>query len=127
MLNIFNMRVYYEDTDFSGAVYHANYFKFIERARSDLIFLLGINQLELQNKNMFFIVTSISAKFIRPAFFGDSLKVETAFVRVGGAKIQIDQKIFKKDRCLFEADVNLALISDGSPKRIPKEIKKLLN
>ena len=124
----FRVVIYYEDTDFSGFVYHANYFKFIERARSNLIALLGVDQLKLRQQNMSFAVTGLSAKFIKPAYFGDSLEVETNFVKITGASIQLRQKVLKKQVCIFEADVKLALVSEGRARRLPRHVKeKLVN
>ena len=128
MSNNFKVIIYYEDTDFSGFVYHANYLKFIERARSDLIALLGIDQLKLRNENMSFAVTNLSAKFIKPAFLGDCLEVETDFLKIGGASIQLSQRVQKKRECIFEADVRLALVSEGRARRLPRYVvEKLVN
>ena len=126
MSKTFQVKIHYEDTDFSGAVYHANYLKFIERARSDRISKLGINQLELQENNIIFVVSSISATFIKPAYFEDCLFVETYFVRIGGASIKLKQKIFKKEDCIFGADVKLAMVTDGHVIRIPQKLKEKL-
>ncbi len=122
----FRVLIYYEDTDFSGFVYHANYFKFIERARSDLIALSGVDQLKLRRENMSFAVTDLSAKFIKPAYFGDSLEVETIFVKIKGASIQLSQRVLKKQECIFEADVRLALVSEGRAIRLPRHVKEKL-
>ena len=89
MKDTFPVEVYYEDTDFSGVVYHANYLKFIERARSHLILELGIDQLKLHKKNMTFVVGHLSATFSKQAFFGDRLEVETIFLKIGGASVQL--------------------------------------
>ena len=122
----FWVKIHYEDTDFSGAVYHANYFKFIERARSDRISKLGIDQLDLWKSNITFVVRSLSAQFIKPAYFGDHLDIETKFLRVGGASINLQQNIFKRNELLFEADVKLALLAEGRPIRLPKALKAKL-
>ena len=126
MAMTFWVKIHYEDTDFSGAVYHANYYKFIERARSDRISKLGIDQLKLRKSNKIFVVRRISAKFIKPAYFGDSLFVETSFIRIGGASIELRQKIFKKEECIFLADVKLGMVTEGCVIRLPAEIKENL-
>ena len=126
MVMIFWVQIHYEDTDFSGAVYHANYFKFIERARSDRISKLGIDQLKLRKSNKIFVVRSILAKFIKPAYFGDSLFVETSFTRIGGASIELRQNVFKKEECIFLADVKLGMVTDGHAIRLPKKLKEKL-
>ena len=123
---IFQIQIHYEDTDFSGAVYHANYFKFIERARSDRISKLGVDQLKLKENNTVFVVRSIFATFIKPAYFGDRLSVETSFISIGGASIQVRQKICKNEESIFMADVKLALVADGSVVRLPNELKEKL-
>ncbi len=128
MEKTFKVEVYYEDTDFSGAVYHANYFKFIERARSHLIATLEIDQLKLLKNDMMFVVRSVSATFLKPAHFGDCLDVKTAFLRIGSASIQLEQKVLKSDECLFVAVIKIGLISKGRPTRFPEVIReKLLN
>ena len=117
------MSVYYEDTDFSGAVYHANYFKFIERARSHIISSAGIDQLKLKNLNMVFMVTDLSAKFMKTAYFGDSLEVKTHLLKIGGASIQLEQKVLRNETCIFLADVKLGLVSKGRAVRLPNDIR----
>ena len=126
MATIFQIQIHYEDTDFSGAVYHANYFKFIERARSDRISKLGIDQLKLHKNNIIFVVRSLSATFIKPAYFGDCLFVETSFEKIGGASIQLRQKIVKNEECIFLADVKLAMVTDGCVIRLPQQLKEKL-
>ena len=127
MLNVFRLEVYYEDTDFSGVVYHANYFKFIERARSTVISELGIDQLNLRKENKIFVVRSVSGRFIAPAFFGDPLEIKTDLLKVGGASIQLEQKVCKADVCIFVANVKLGLVLDGRPIRLPQEMKEALS
>ena len=100
--------------------------KFIERARSDKIRKLGIDQIKLSFNSKIFVVSTLFAKFIKPAHFGDHLKVSTFFKRVGGASVQLNQKVFKMDDCIFEADVKLALISNGRVIRLPTEIRNKL-
>ena len=94
MSEIFKVIVQYEDTDFSRAVYHANYLNFIERARSSKIALLGIDQLELLQSGITFVVRRLSASFIKPAHFGDCLTVETDFLKIKGASLWF--VVFKK-------------------------------
>lgn len=128
MSSNFKITVYYEDTDFSGVVYHANYFKFIERARSEFIHSLGIDQLKLRHDKMAFAVSSVTAKFASPAHFGDRLEVETDFCKVGGASIQLQQRVLRKQKYIFVADVRLALVLQGRAIRIPIQLKeKLMN
>ena len=123
MSSIFELKVYYEDTDFSGVVYHANYLKFIERARSDLILTGGFDQLKLRKNGINFVVRRLSATFLKPAHFQDSLSVKTIIRKIGGASINLEQKIIRKGACLFVAEVELALVSDFRPMRIPREMR----
>ena len=124
----FDLEVYYEDTDFSGAVYHANYLKFLERARSATVAFLGIDQLELRSAGSSFVVRSLSANFLRPTYFSDKLTVATDFLKIGGASINLEQKIFKKSDCVFSANLRLGFVVDGCAIRFPIGIRnKLIN
>jgi acyl-CoA thioester hydrolase len=118
------VRVYYEDTDFSGYVYHANYLKFCERARSDWIRLVGINQnslVETESKT-FFMIRRMNCEFIRPAKFDDVLTVETKPGEVGGARFGILQRVLRGEEVLFSADVLAVLVDErGKPKRVPAD------
>jgi acyl-CoA thioester hydrolase len=119
------MRVYYEDTDFSGYVYHANYLKFCERARSDLIRLIGFDQnalAEAENKT-FFVIRRMNCDFLMPARFDDVLTVESRSGDISGARFQVLQKVLRGEDVLFTADVTAVLIDGrGRPKRIPAEM-----
>jgi acyl-CoA thioester hydrolase len=119
-----SLRVYYEDTDFSGYVYHANYLKFCERARSDWIRLVGINQnslVETESKT-FFMIRRMNCEFIRPAKFDDVLTVETKPGEVGGARFGILQRVLRGEEVLFSADVLAVLVDErGKPKRVPAD------
>jgi acyl-CoA thioester hydrolase len=121
-----SLRVYYEDTDFSGYVYHANYLKFCERARSDWIRLAGFNQnamADADNK-IYFMIRRMNCEFIKPARFDDILSVETQPGEVGGARFGILQKVLRGAEVLFTADVLAVLVGgDGRPKRIPQDMK----
>ncbi len=89
-VHVLPIRVYYEDTDFSGAVYHANYLKFCERARSDCLRLLGIHHSELQG-TAGFVVRRMVCDFLKPALIDDLLEVETRFGEFGGARMELNQ------------------------------------
>jgi acyl-CoA thioester hydrolase len=122
-----SVRVYYEDTDFSGYVYHANYLKFCERARSDWIRLAGFDQnaLAADGDKTFFMIRRMSCEFLRPARFDDVLTVETKPGEVGGARFGILQRVLRGDEVLFTADV-LAVLVDGRgrPKRVKPEMAR---
>jgi acyl-CoA thioester hydrolase len=128
-LHVLPIRVYYEDTDFSGAVYHANYLKFCERGRSDVLRLLGIDQRARWEGEaaLAFVVTRLNCAFLRPARIDDLLEVETRLARLTGARLDLDQRVMRAGNRLFEAEVTVALVgSDGRPARIPRDITSAL-
>lgn len=121
------LRVYYEDTDLAGIVYYANYLKFIERARSEMLKEANVNQMDLIKRGYFFVVTSLKADYLKPAYFEDSLKVITEVAKIKGASIILQQTIFRSEKVLFEASIRLALIDkSGKPARLPANIRQLL-
>jgi acyl-CoA thioester hydrolase len=129
--HVLPIRVYYEDTDFSGAVYHANYLKFCERARSDCLRLLGIYQgahWHESEARKGFVVRRMSCEFLKPARIDDLLEVETRFLGMSGARIEIEQRLKRSGEVLFEAKVTVALIDGrGRPLRLPKDIATRLS
>ena len=123
-MHVLPVRVYYEDTDFSGAVYHANYLKFCERARSDCLRLMGIHHSELHGTASF-VVRHMVCDFLKPAVIDDLLEVETRFVEFGGARMELSQSVKRSGENLFEAQVTVALVDGrGKPKRLPPEMAK---
>ena len=121
------LRIYYEDTDLAGIVYYANYLKFIERARSEMLKKANVNQMDLIKRGYFFVVTSLKADYLKPAYFEDSLKVITEVAKIKGASIILQQTIFRSEKVLFEASIRLALIDkSGKPARLPANIRQLL-
>ena len=123
--HILPIRVYYEDTDFSGAVYHANYLKFCERARSDCLRLLGIHHHKLEG--MGFVVRRMTCDFLKPARIDDLLEVHTKFVEQAGARMELGQRVMRAGEALFEARVTAALVdAQGRPKRLPREMAAVL-
>ena len=121
------LRVYYEDTDLAGIVYYANYLKFIERARSEMLKKANVNQMDLIKRGYFFVVTSLKADYLKPAYFEDSLKVITEITKIKGASIILQQTIFRSEKVLFEASIRLALIDkSGKAARLPANIRQLL-
>ena len=122
--HILPVRVYYEDTDFSGAVYHANYLKFCERARSDCLRLLGVHHSELHGTASF-VVRRMVCDFLKPALIDNLLEVETRFIEFGGARMELIQTVMRASETLFEAQVTVALVDgQGKPKRLPPEMVK---
>ena len=117
-------RVYFEDTDFSGRVYHARYLHFMERGRSDFIRLLGIAHSELANSGLVFAVFRMEIDFLRPATIDDVLTINTGTVAVGGARIELRQEVARGLETLVSAHVTIALVrSDGRPARLPEAIR----
>ena len=121
MTHRFGLRVYYEDTDLAGIVYYANHLKFIERARTEWVRDLGVDQARLRAETgVVFAVRRIEADYLRPAKFDDELVVETRAVAVTGARIVLEQDILRLGERLFAAVVTLVcLTDDGHPARLP--------
>jgi acyl-CoA thioester hydrolase len=121
----FACRVYYEDTDLAGIVYYANYLKFIERARTEYVRSLGIDQARLKaERGIVFAVRRIEADYLAPARFDDLLEVETEVTSVTPARIVLAQRVLRDGRVLFVATVTLvALTDDGRPTRLPAELR----
>jgi len=120
-LFIFTCRVYYEDTDLAGIVYYANYLKFIERARSEWVRTLGLDQVALKEQGIVFAVRRVEADYISPAKFDDVLTIETEMVSKTAARLILDQRVRREGGELFRARVTLvALTPDGRPTRLPK-------
>lgn len=126
MVHRFELRVYYEDTDLAGIVYYANYLKFIERARSEWVRGLGIDQLRMKAEGLVFAVRRVEADYLGPARFDDVLEVETAAEAVTAARIVLSQVVKRAGEVLFEARVTLVALSDtGHPVRLPANIRRL--
>jgi acyl-CoA thioester hydrolase len=122
------LRVYYEDTDLAGIVYYANYLKFIERARTEWVSGLGIDQMALRaREGIVFAVRRIEADYLRPARFGDDLTVETTLQSLGGARIVLEQVVLRGGERVFAAVVTLVcLAEDGHAARLPAEVRARL-
>ncbi len=116
------VRVYYEDTDFTGAVYYANYLKFFERGRSDFLRLAGPGHSALLERDdpLAFAVTRIEVDYHRPARIDDALIVATTFDGLAGARVTIRQRLLRGDEPLVSASVQVACIGlDKRPRRPP--------
>lgn len=124
----FQTRVYYEDTDLAGIVYYANYLKFIERARSEWVASLGVDQMALKaSDGIVFAVRRVEADFLRPAKFGDDLVVETTLQTAGGARLVLEQVVLRGGERLFVAIVTLVcLTEDGHAARLPAGLRARL-
>lgn len=124
----FKLRVYYEDTDLAGIVYYANYLKFIERARTEFVRSLGVDQQALRaSEGIVFAVRHLAADYLMPARFDDELAVFTRPVGVTAARIVLRQDVCRDGECLFSARVTLvALGPAGKPVRLPANIRRIL-
>jgi acyl-CoA thioester hydrolase len=116
----FRLRVYYEDTDLAGIVYYANYLKFIERARSEMVREMGVDQNALKAEGIVFAVRRIEADYIGPARFEDELNVRTSLISITPARVVLGQDVMRGEERLFASEVTLVAISDtGRPTRLP--------
>jgi len=128
MAHRFDLRVYYEDTDLAGIVYYANYLKFIERARSEWVRTLGIDQTALkQDEGLVFAVRRVEADYLQAAKFDDLLTVETALLRLSGARIVLRQTVQCGESMIFDAEVTLVVLrEDGRPGRLSDAVRSAL-
>ncbi|OUT15192.1 acyl-CoA thioester hydrolase [Campylobacter concisus] len=122
------IRIYYEDTDAGGIVYHTNYIKFCERARSEAFFQAG---LDFTKEGGYFVVSSLEAKFIASAVLGDEVFVRTKILELKKASLVLEQEIYKFDdknteKLLFRATITLAFMKEEKLAKINDEIKKFL-
>jgi acyl-CoA thioester hydrolase len=125
--HVLPIRVYFEDTDFSGVVYHGSYVRFLERGRTDLLRLLGIGHDALDRGDhgepLAFAVRRLTLDFHKPARIDDLLEVETLVGDLTGARIHLLQKVWRGTEVLAAAEVTVALIDEGGrPRRLPAEI-----
>ena len=122
------VRVYYEDTDFSGVVYHASYLRFLERGRTDFLRLVGVDQLTLHagGDGLIFAVRRMTIDYLRPARMDDVLIVETRTAQVRGASLVIAQSVRRGDELIVVADVRVAAVAGGRPARIPDALRAIL-
>ena len=127
MSHEFRLRVYYEDTDLAGIVYYANYLKFIERARTEFVRSMGIDQTALKaDEGIVFAVRWVEADYLSPARFDDELLVRTTTKAISGARIVLRQEVDRAGSVMFSALVTLvALDQTGRPARLPANIRRL--
>ena len=127
--HVMPVRVYYEDTDFSGMVYHANYLRFMERGRTNYLRLLGADHRALfeqalaEAPGFAFVVRSMQIEFLKPARMDDVLEVATVPEEVKGASITLRQRVTRGDELLVEARVRVAFVSGGRARPIPKPLR----
>lgn len=127
--HVMQVRVYYEDTDFTGIVYHANYLRYMERGRTNYLRLIGADhrvlfeQTEKEAPGFAFVVRSMNIDFLKPARMDDILQVVSEPEEVKGASVTIHQRVMRGDDLLVEARVRVAFISGGRAKPIPKPLR----
>lgn len=128
-LHVMQVRVYYEDTDFTGIVYHANYLRFMERGRTNYLRLLGADQHALfadaqaEAPGFAFVVRAMQIDYLKPARMDDVLEVTTIPIDVKGASITLGQEVRRGDDVLVEARVKVAFVSGGRARPIPKALR----
>jgi acyl-CoA thioester hydrolase len=126
------VRVYYEDTDFSGIVYHANYLRFMERGRTNHLRLMGAEQHALfaealaETPGFAFVVRSMQIDYLKPARMDDVLDIVTWPREVKGASITVAQEVRRGTELLVKAEVRVAFIYDGRAQPIPKALRALM-
>lgn len=123
------VRVYYEDTDSGGVVYHANYLNFMERARTEWLRTLGFEQPQLKTElGIIFVVHSMALSFKQPAYFNDLLEIKTELIKMGHGSMEFLQSIVRNEHMLVATTVKLACVDASSfkPQAIPELIKQTL-
>ena len=120
-LHLFPLRVYYEDTDVSGVVYHANYLRWFERARSDVLRLLGIEQRQAYDAGLGnYTVAEMTIRYLAPARLDDAVTIATTALELGAASVRLRQRALLGQQLLADATVRVGFISpDGRPRRQP--------
>ncbi|WGF87300.1 tol-pal system-associated acyl-CoA thioesterase [Marinivivus vitaminiproducens] len=123
-----NLRVYYEDTDAGGIVYHASYLRFAERARTEMMRSLGVEQVALrEDRGLSFVVRDLSIRYRAPARLDDVVAVDTELRRLGAASLTLRQEMTRGTATLVEIDVNVAVIGRSlRPARLPGDLHALL-
>ena len=125
----FPIRIYFEDTDSGGVVYHSNYLKFMERARTEWLRSINIDQRYLKHQeHIMFVVHRIDIQYKLPARFNDDLIVKSELIEIGSSKIEFRQMIYRNDEMLIDASVDIACIDSEKfkPVRIPSAVKQTM-
>lgn len=122
------VRVYYEDTDFSGLVYHASHLRFMERGRTELLRELGLHQRALLEGGggapIFFVVRAMDIDFKRAAHMDDLLAIETQVIEIGAASVALDQRVMRDGELLVSAKVKVACVESGRARRLPAQVRE---
>jgi len=128
VLHRMRLRIYYEDTDFSGAVYHASYLRFLERGRTEWLRELGFDQRTAfeATTRIAFVVRRLSIDYLRPARMDDVVSIETGLREARGASLVLAQGVRREEERLVEAQVTVAALAAGRPVRLPARIREAL-
>lgn len=127
MAHEFPLTVYYEDTDMAGIVYYANYLRYIERARSEIVEELGLDQRAMRAQGIVFVVTRVEADYVSSARLGDRLTVLTTHEAKGPVRWMFDQQVMLGDKLIFKARVTAVCANtEGKPMRLPAELRQRL-
>jgi acyl-CoA thioester hydrolase len=118
------IRIYYEDTDAGGIVYHTNYIKYCERARSELFFEKGLTPTDGEQSG--FVVKNINADFLGMAMLGDMVEVKTELVQKKNSSIILEQSVIKEEKVIFKMQIVLVFVRKGRPARIPESMVEIL-
>jgi acyl-CoA thioester hydrolase len=122
-----DIRVYYEDTDFSGFVYHANYLRYMERGRTELLRALALEQVDLaRDAGLIFVVRRMVLDFLKPARMDDMLAIMTTVVELRGASMPMIQEVRRGDEVLLKAEVTVAAVRDGRAVRLPDSLRRAM-
>ncbi len=123
--HVYPVRVYYEDTDAGNVVYYANYLRFVERARTELLRDIGVAHEYIKATwGVGFVVKSCAVEYVKPAHLDDQLEVVTTTKSVKGASFSVYQDVFRDGELLVSTDIRIACIdTDGEPARLPAEVK----
>jgi acyl-CoA thioester hydrolase len=128
-IHVLPLRVYYEDTDLSGVVYHANYLRYMERARTEFFRLAGVErmaELEVQEPTAW-TLTEVEVTYHRPARVDDALTVKTRLISLSGARLRALQKIYAGETLLVDGQIEACIVTlKGTPRRMPVELRALL-
>ena len=125
----FPVRVYYEDTDLSGVVYHAGYLRFMERGRSEFLRAAGVPHQSLLAKEEphFWVVRRMKIEFLRPARLDEALFVRSKVLELGGARMRLEQAVCRGDEALASAEVEVCIVgADGKLRRVPEPMRRKL-
>ena len=123
----FKLKIYYEDTDSGGVVYYANYLKFTERARTNLINDLGFSLKKLsEDYDCLFIVKKMNCDYLHSARLEDELIVQSKFLKINNASFDLEQNILRNDQIIFTSEITMVCVSSlGQPKKIPQDLRSL--